>query len=131
MKNKPARRKILVIDDERDLREVMTELLETAGYRAISAANGADGVRMNEQENPDIIVLDLRMPGMDGIETLRRIREQDSGVSVVILTANGGAGTIREAAGLTVSEYLSKPFENQEFIKLIGDLLWRQMVTRK
>ena len=131
MTNKPARRKILVIDDERDLREVMTEVLETAGYRAFSAANGADGVRLNERENPDVIVLDLRMPGMDGIETLRRIREQDSEVSVVILTANGNSETIREAVGLTVSEYLSKPFENPEFVKLIGNLLWRQMVVHK
>ena len=131
MRTKPARRKILIIDDEQDLREVMTEVLETAGYRAISASNGADGVRLNELENPDIIVLDLRMPGMDGIETLRRIREQDSEVSVVILTANGSTDTIREAVGLTVSEYLSKPFENPEFVELIGDLLWRQLMVRK
>lgn len=131
MATKPARRKILVIDDEQDLREVMTEVLETAGYRAISASNGADGVRLNERENPDIIVLDLCMPGMDGIETLRRIREHDSEVSVVILTANGGTDTIREAVGLTVSEYLGKPFENPEFVELIGDLLWRQLMVRK
>ena len=131
MRTNPARRKILIIDDEQDLREAMTEVIETAGYRAISASNGADGVRLNELENPDIIVLDLRMPGMDGIETLRRIRKQDSEVSVVILTANGGTDTIREAVGLTVSEYLSKPFENPEFVELIGDLLWRQLMVRK
>ncbi len=131
MANKPARRKILIIDDERGLREVMTELLEKTGYQAICAANGADGVRLNEQENPDIIVLDLCMPGMDGIETLRRIRKQDSEVSVVILTANGSPDTIRDAVGLTVGEYLSKPFENLELVNLIGDLLWRQMMVRK
>lgn len=131
MASKPARRKILVIDDERDLREVLTEVLETAGYRAISASNGADGVRLNELENPDIIVLDLRMPGMDGIETLRRIREKDRKVSVVILTANGGTETIRDAVGLAVSEYLSKPFENPDFVEMIGDLLWRQMMVHR
>ncbi|MBU2573475.1 MAG: response regulator [Elusimicrobia bacterium] len=131
MTNKPARRKILIIDDEQDLLEALSELLEKAGYRAICAANGADGVRLNEQENPDIIVLDLRMPGMDGIETLRRIREHDREVSVVILTANGSTDTIRDAVGLAVSDYLSKPFENGEFIDLIGDLLWRRMVVRK
>ncbi len=131
MTNKPARRKILVIDDERDLREATTEVLETAGYQALSASNGADGVRLNELEKPDIIVLDLKMPGMDGIETLRRIREHDREVSVVILTANGSSGTVREAVGLSASEYLSKPFENQELIALIGDLLWRRMMVRK
>ena len=131
MKDKPARRKILVIDDDKDLREVMAELLEKAGYLAISAANGADGVRINERENPDIIVLDLCMPGMDGIETLRRIREQDREVGVIILTANGSSETVREAVGLSASEYLSKPFENRELIGLIGDLLWRRMMVHK
>jgi len=131
MENKPVRRKILVIDDERDLREAIAELLEKSGYRAICAAGGAEGVRLNEQENPDVIVLDLRMPGMDGIETLRRIRERDSEVSVVILTANGSFDTIREAVGLSASEYLSKPFENREFIGLVGDLLWRQMAVNR
>ena len=131
MKDKPARRKILVIDDDKDLREVMAELLEKAGYLAISAANGADGVRINERENPDIIVLDLCMHGMDGIETLRRIREQDREVGVIILTANGSSETVREAVGLSASEYLSKPFENRELIGLIGDLLWRRMLVHK
>ena len=131
MTNKPARRKILVVDDDKDLREVMTEVLETAGYQAISASNGANGVRLNEQENPDIIVLDLCMPGMDGIETLRRIREQDREVGVIILTANGSSETVREAVGLAASEYLSKPFENRELVGLIGDLLWRQMMVHK
>jgi DNA-binding response OmpR family regulator len=109
----------------------MTELLEKAGYRVICAANGAEGIHLNKQETPDIIVLDLCMPGMDGIETLRWIRKQDREVSVVILTANGSPDTIRDAVGLNVSEYLSKPFENSEFAALIGDLLWRQMLVRK
>ena len=109
----------------------MTELLEKAGYQVICAANGAEGIHLNKQETPDIIVLDLCMPGIDGIETLRWIRKQDREVSVVILTANGSPDTIRDAIGLNVSEYLSKPFENSEFVALIGDLLWRQMMVRK
>lgn len=129
MKNKPARRKILVVDDDKDLREAMAEVLETAGYRAVCAADGAEGVRLNERENPDIIVLDLCMPGMDGIETLCRIRERDREVGVVILTANGSSETVRAAVGLSASEYLSKPFENRELVGLIGDLLWRRMMV--
>lgn len=125
------RRKILVIDDELELLSLMKEVLEARGYQALCAINGADGIRLNEQEQPDLIVLDLRMPVMDGIETLRRIREHDPDVRVVILTAYGSPDTIREAADLNVSEYLSKPFDNKELIHIIGAALERKTGDEK
>ncbi|WP_295607595.1 response regulator, partial [uncultured Lamprocystis sp.] len=62
---------ILIIDDEPDLRDLMRDVLAHQGCQVFCAANGPDGIVLNEQENPDVILLDLRMPGMDGITTLR------------------------------------------------------------
>jgi len=112
--------KILIIDDENDLRDMMKEVLEGEGYQVFCASNGAAGIQLNEAMNPDVILLDLNMPAMDGIETLRNIRNTDSNVDVVILTGYGCPDTIRDAADLNVSEYLSKPFENKELLSIIG-----------
>ena len=115
--------KILIIDDETDLRDLIKDVLEEEGYEVSCAANGADGILLNEKINPDLIVLDLRMPEMDGIETLENIRINDDEVSVVILTGYGCPDTIRDAVTLNVSEYLSKPFENRELVSIIGRVL--------
>lgn len=120
-----ARRKILVIDDELELLNLLQAVLEAKGYQAFCATSGAAGIRLHDREHPDLIVLDLRMPEMDGIEVLRRIRQRDPVVRVVILTAFGGPNTIRDAAALDVSEYLSKPFDNEELIRVIGAALSR------
>jgi len=113
------RPKILIIDDERDLRELMKDVLADEGFEVLCAANGADGVLLNAQEDPDLIILDLRMPGMDGITTLRNIRTCDDRVLVVILTGFASPDTIRDAAELNVSEYLSKPFSNGDLVSVI------------
>ena len=112
--------KILIIDDETDLRDLMKDVLEEDGYQVFCAANGPDGILLNKQKNPDVILLDLRMPEMDGIETLRNIRDTDDEVNVVILTGYGCPDTIRDSFDLNVSEYLSKPFENRELLSIIG-----------
>ena len=123
--------KILVIDDELDLLSLLMGVLTDEGYQAFSAANGADGVRLNELENPDLIILDLRMPEMDGIETLRNIRKQDDKVKVVILTGYGSPDTIRDAADLNVSEYLSKPFDNEQLLRVISETIGGQTGEQK
>ena len=119
MKKKPETVKVLLIDDEPELLEVMKDLLEEQKFQMFCASGGLNGIQLNEQQDPDLILLDLRMPGMDGIETLRSIREQDEKVRVIILTGYGCPDTIRDAADLDVSEYLSKPFENEDLINVI------------
>ncbi len=123
MEKKFANWKILIIDDETELLELMKELLEDESFQVFCASNGSDGILTNERENPDLILLDLRMPEMDGIETLRNIRESDDKVRVIVLTGYGCPDTIREAADLNVSEYLSKPFENEDLVSVISKAL--------
>lgn len=118
-----ANRKILAIDDDLSLLHLTRDVLERAGYHVFCADNGPDGILLNAQENPELILLDLQMPGMDGIATLRNIRYDDDQVQVIILTGYGTLDTIRDAADLDVSEYLTKPFNSKELISVIGKAL--------
>lgn len=114
-RNKPE---ILIIDDNRDLLEALAGVLGDEGYSVITACNGVEGIKRTAESAPDLIILDLKMPEMDGIETLRRIRKTDAHVIVIILTAYGSAETAREGMDLNVHEYVSKPF-NIEVVKSV------------
>lgn len=102
--------KILIIDDDVDLLHTLKEVLVDEGYGIIMASNGIEAIERHKESRPDLIILDLKMPQMNGIETLRNIRKVDKDVIVIILTGYGSAETIREAVDLNVHEYISKPF---------------------
>ena len=114
-----VRKKILVVDDEPDIVEIIIGDLTDKGYRAFGATNGVDAIIINAKENPALIILDLRMTGMGGIETLRLIREKDDKVRVIILTGVGGPDIVKDVADLDVSEYLHKPIDSDQ---LFGDV---------
>jgi DNA-binding response OmpR family regulator len=82
-------RTILVVDDEESIRFLYREELEEEGYRVITAADGEEALRKVRRDKPDLITLDIRMPGMDGIEVLHRIREMDKEIPVIMSTAYG------------------------------------------
>jgi two-component system, NtrC family, response regulator AtoC len=120
MNEEYTRWKILIIEDDTDLADLIRSVLEKERYRVFCAANGWDGIRLHDQNRPDLILLDLRLPEMNGIETLRTIRQYDDKVAVVVLTGYACPDTIRDAAELNVSEYLSKPFANHHLLSVIG-----------
>ena len=115
--------KVLIIDDEKDLCFLFEKILTPEGYTVLTAHNGYDGIKINQKSNPDIILLDLKMPGIGGIETLRRIRKKDPDVIVIIITGYGDAETIRDAADLNVYEYMAKPFNNETVIKILKEAI--------
>ena len=121
--------KILVVDDESDMLELMMMVLTRKGYQAFGAKSGPAGILLNEQEHPDLIILDLRMLEMDGIETLRHIRKMDAKVRVIILSGlPDGAdspATIKEMADLDVSERLCKQLDNDQVLHAVRDVLGR------
>lgn len=118
-----ARPRILVVDDENDLCCLFERILESEGYEVITANDGLGGIKRNNDSDPDLIILDLKMPKMDGIETLRNIRKTDKEVVVIILTGYGSAQTAREAQDLDVYEYISKPFNNELVRKVVKEAL--------
>ncbi len=115
---------ILLIEDARDLAQVVVRDLEAAGYRVFHAADGVAGVQFYNDHRPDLVILDWMLPKMDGLEVLRRIRQQ-SAVPVLMLTAR--AEEADRVIGLEVGadDYLTKPFSMRELIARIRALLRR------
>ena len=111
----PRRRQVLVVDDAEGIRTYLKNLLPMKGYEVLLAEDGARALALlREGATPDVIVLDVMMPGMDGLATLRGIREVAPGVPVIMLSVVGKASTIVEAMSLGAADYLNKPFEEEE-----------------
>ena len=109
------RARVLVIDDDSDIRGLVKELLERAGYQVVEGANGREGLRTLYSSNPDLVLLDVSMPELDGWQTLERIRDV-SDVPVVMLTAR--AAELEKVRGLKAGadDYVTKPFGRQELL---------------
>ena len=116
---------ILVIDDFKDMRENIIEVLNANGYNTIEAENGRLGLTMATEDNPDLIIADIMMPGMDGIELLEKIKndKQTSSLPFMFLTAKAGDANIRRGLEAGADCYLTKPFKINDLILEISDLL--------
>jgi DNA-binding response OmpR family regulator len=116
--------RILVVDDEPDVRMLVRELLERAGARVREAQDGRECLRVLYDAKPELIVLDVMMPGLDGWATLERIRDMTD-VPVLMLTARGGE--LEKVRGLKAGadDYVTKPFGRQELLARVGALLRR------
>jgi DNA-binding response OmpR family regulator len=119
-----SRARILVVDDEGDIRELLRELLSRAGYDVEVAEDGRAGLRALFAARPDLVVLDVNMPGLDGWQTLERMRDV-SEVPVLMLTAR--TGELEKVRGLTrgADDYVTKPFGRQELLARVQALLRR------
>src|SRR2546423_14195166 len=115
-------KKILVIDDEQSLLMMMVEMLQILGFDSISASNGAAGVEAAVANKPDVILCDLNMPGIDGLETLRTIRRTESTAKIPFVLLSGLAdNTIREQArSLGASAVLTKPFSTADLMEVLN-----------
>ena len=102
--------KILVIDDEQGIRDLLDTLLRRKGYDVVLAESGRQGLDLFRRERPDVIVLDLKMPEMDGLTVLRQIKNLDPGKPVIILTGAGTAEAEQQVRALGVTEYVEKEF---------------------
>ena len=127
MENAEERKiKILVADDEADFRRVMTYWLESHGYPVIAVSNGEEAVLASRQDSPDIILMDLRMPVCDGLEAIKRIRQFDSEIPIIIISAYIDDPKGKEAMiyGISGVFYKGKDFkEFQERLSLLGSIL--------
>jgi DNA-binding response OmpR family regulator len=116
--------KVLVIDDEQGIRDLLDVLLRRKGYDVILAANGQKGLELFRRERPDVIVLDLKMPEMDGLTVLQEVRRFDPRQLVIILTGAGTPDAEQQVRALGVTEYVEKEFS----LHLLGDSLKRLLV---
>ena len=105
------RGKVLVIDDEPSIVDLFTEYLNGQGFDVISAGGGEEGLDRLRLDGPDIVLLDMRMPGLDGLETLRRIRKINMGVPVLMISGNDDIAAAKEAIALGAFDYTLKPVD--------------------
>jgi len=109
---------ILVVEDERDILDVVSYNLQQAGYRVLRAEDGLEGLRAAERERPDLVILDLMLPKMDGKEVCRRIRQTDATRSIPILMLTAKADEVDRVIGFEIGadDYLTKPFSPRELV---------------
>lgn len=119
-----SRRKVLVVDDEPAIRELVQFNLERADLDVISAADGEEALAFFHRERPDLILLDLMLPRLDGFTVCRRIREQ-SAVPIIILTARAGEPDRVDGLELGADDYLTKPFSPRELVARVKAVLRR------
>ena len=118
------RKKILVVDDTEWNRDLIVQLLEDE-YIVLQAVDGEDGVRVTEQEKPDLILMDLGMPVMDGWEATRKIKANDAlkHIPIIAVTSHAMVGDEIDARKAGCDDYLSKPVDDQELLKKIKKFL--------
>jgi len=105
--------KLLIIDDEEGIRKVLTLSLTNDGYDVSAAAGGEEGIEIFKRESPPIILTDIKMPGMDGIETLKQIKELNPDAEVIMITGHGDMDLAIEALKLDASDFLNKPIKDE------------------
>jgi two-component system, response regulator, stage 0 sporulation protein F len=112
-----GQRSILVVDDEEVIREYFRKVL--ADYRVMTAASGEEALALIPRDRPDLVLLDIRLPGIDGIQTLKKIKELDKTIAVIMLSAFGDQNTTKQATRLGAYAFLSKPFDLSETKSII------------
>lgn len=110
---------VLVVDDEPLIRDLLVQFLSLRGYRALGVKDGADALSMVEHRPPDLILLDLLMPGMNGVEVLRQLRQKDFAGGVIILTGSHDEEVLEEAWALRPQEVLGKPIDLERLLTSI------------
>lgn len=120
---------VLLIDDEEDFRETLRTRLETRGLIVQTAGNGLDGVSILRDFAADVVLLDVRMPGLSGVETLRRIKELNRCTEVIILTGFASTETAVEVMELGAFDYLIKPVPFQELCYRLQDAFEKKCLS--
>src|SRR5258706_1441786 len=110
-----SKEKILVIDDEPSIRKYLQTLLEVDGFEVETVSSGKEALaKVNAGERPDFIILDVLMPEMNGLDTLKELMQLDRSLNVIMLNCSNEVGTVVEAIRIVAHDYLTKPFEKSE-----------------
>lgn len=112
--------KILIVDDASDTREIIQKLLQYEGYEVLSASTGEEGVKKAVDMKPDVILMDINLPGIDGTEALKRIRHNNPIQCVIMLTAFATVDNAIQSLKEGASDFIKKPFENEHLIHIVN-----------
>jgi two-component system response regulator PilR (NtrC family) len=114
---------LLIVDDEQSMREFLEIMLSQEGYRVLLAANGEEGLDVYKKERPDLILTDVKMPGMDGLDLIKEVHAVDSGVPIIAITAYASASDAIRAVREGAYDYISKPFQIDELRVIVRNAL--------
>jgi anti-anti-sigma factor len=106
-------RRILIIDDEKSTLKIFRLFLSAYGYEVLTAENGKLGLEVFDAERPPIVLTDIKMPGMDGLEVLRRIKEMDAATEVIVITGHGDMDLALQALDLYATDFINKPIQKE------------------
>ena len=122
---------VLVVDDEEILRSLLEKILKKEGYTVHLAASGKEALRILEGNPVDIVVSDIKMPEMDGIELLKVVKENHPNVGVIMMTAYADTCSVKDALLLGADDYVTKPFKTVEICMIIERAYWRVLASRE
>ncbi|MGZ3537458.1 MAG: diguanylate cyclase [Thermodesulfobacteriota bacterium] len=123
--------KVLIVDDAPDTLEIIQKLFHYEGYDVLIASTGEEGVKKFEEENPEVILMDINLPGIDGTEALRRIRTINPQQCVVMLTAFATVENAIQALKEGASDFVKKPFENDHLIHIVNQCFEKHKTLRE
>src|ERR1041385_2685124 len=116
--------KILVVDDSFEMREFVADsILRLSGYETLKADNGLAGLELARQESPDLIIADVRMPKMTGLELAQSLQREKLKIPIILITAEGSEQLAREALRSGVADYFVKPFKTDELLTAVRRIL--------
>jgi two-component system alkaline phosphatase synthesis response regulator PhoP len=126
-------KKVLVVEDEIHIVHVVAIKLRNSGFEVISASDGQEGFKLAVSEKPDIIIADLKMPIMTGLEMVEKLRscEQTKDIPVIVLTARGFTLDGERVRDLQISGCISKPFSPKKLLKDVEDILYQRQLVQK
>lgn len=114
---------LLVVDDQMGVRRLLFEAFNGPKYNVLTAGSGLEALELVSSDKPDIVLMDMKMPGMSGLETYREIAKNHDNLKVIIMTAYGELEIVSEAIKLGVKEYITKPFDINELRELVAKVL--------
>jgi len=123
--------KVLVVDDERDFLESLVRRLQRRGLDARGVDSGMEALKLVSEDPPEVVVLDVKMPDVDGIATLKAIKDRDPKVEVILLTGHASVGSGVEGVELGAFDYLIKPVKLDDLIERIRDARERGLLMRR
>lgn len=118
--SKESKHKVLIVDDQNGIRILLVEVFSSEGYETFQAANGKAALEIVKMHSPDLVLLDMKIPGMDGLEILKHIKQMNPDIKVIMMTAYGELDMIKEATDLGALMHFTKPFDIDEMRQAVN-----------